>query len=101
MLSNVMHIVVLAMCYAISFFVSDDVRGRYHSGHFPELGLDGQSIAPSFNGTLLLPQLLSNNGYATAGIGKLAPLTDPTSSGFDFFIGQVDQGLCHNMYAFC
>eukprot|EP00750_Incisomonas_marina_P006185 INCI14358.1.p1 GENE.INCI14358.1~~INCI14358.1.p1 ORF type:complete len:547 (+),score=70.63 INCI14358.1:71-1711(+) len=70
----------------------------YHSGHFPALGLDGQNIAPSFNGTLLLPQLLSNNGYATAGIGKLAPLTNPARSGFDFFIGQVDQGLCHNMY---
>ena len=28
----------------------------------------------------------------------MAPLNDPTSQGFDFFIGQVDQGLCHNMY---
>lgn len=28
----------------------------------------------------------------------MAPLADPTESGFDYFIGQVDQGLCHNMY---
>jgi len=69
----------------------------YHSGHFPALGLDGENLHPDFPKTIL-PQMLKEAGYATAGVGKLAPLTNPTSSGFDFFIGQVDQGLCHNMY---
>jgi hypothetical protein len=34
----------------------------------------------------------------TAAVGKVAPLDNPTEQGFDFFIGQVDQGFCHNMY---
>ena len=28
----------------------------------------------------------------------MAPLTAPAKQGFDYFIGQVDQNLCHNMY---
>ena len=71
----------------------------YHSGHFPSKGLDGENIAPTWTDNhLILPQLLKNANYTTAGIGKLAPLTEPTKSGFDYFIGQIDQGLCHNMY---
>ena len=40
----------------------------------------------------------SQAGYATAGIGKMAPLNAPVLQGFDYFIGQINQGLCHNMY---
>ena len=43
-------------------------------------------------------EMLQKAGYTTAGIGKVAPLTAPTEQGFDYFIGQVDQALCHNMY---
>ena len=69
----------------------------YLSGHFPAKQLSGTALDPSWHGTVL-PQMLKSAGYATAGIGKMAPLTNPVASGFDFFIGQVDQSLCHNMY---
>ena len=28
----------------------------------------------------------------------MAPLNAPVLQGFDYFIGQINQGLCHNMY---
>jgi arylsulfatase A len=57
-----------------------------------------------------LPQLLRSGGYDTAIFGKSAPMDGPTASpqvlvwglpeawGFDTFVGQPNQGLCHNMY---
>ena len=44
---------------------------------------------------LNVAQMLQQSGYATAGVGKLAPLAAPMAQGFDYFIGQVDQALCH------
>jgi arylsulfatase A-like enzyme len=70
----------------------------YHSGHFEAAGLNPGGLTPSWDKGILLPQLLKNAGYATAAIGKIAPLTEPVKSGFDYFFGQIDQGLCHNMY---
>jgi arylsulfatase A-like enzyme len=32
--------------------------------------------------------LLQKAGYATAGVGKMAPLHDPVPQGFEYFIGQ-------------
>lgn len=69
----------------------------FHSGHFTQQGLSGTAISPDSK-LQLLPELLKSAGYATAAIGKIAPLTNPTQQGFDYFIGQVDQGYCHNMY---
>ena len=46
----------------------------------------------NFEGTVL-----KNAGYHTAAIGKAAPLLSPLDQGFDYFVGQIDQGLCHNM----
>ena len=69
----------------------------FHSGHFTQQGLSGTDIPPTSK-LQLLPALLKSAGYVTAAIGKVAPLTNPTEQGFDYFIGQVDQGYCHNMY---
>ena len=71
----------------------------FHSGHFPREGLNGEELAPAQSASLLtLPAMLQKAGYMTAAAGKVAPLTAPVEQGFDSFIGQVDQGLCHNMY---
>ena len=70
----------------------------FHSGHFPREGLNGEALAPAQSASLLtLPAMLQRAGYITAAAGKVAPLTAPVEQGFDSFIGQVDQGLCHNM----
>merc|ERR1719201_1521835 len=69
----------------------------YHSGHFVREGLSGTNI-PVKQKILTTQEMLQKAGYATAGVGKMAPLSSPTQQGFDYFIGQVDQGLCHNMY---
>ena len=69
----------------------------FHSGHFTREGLKGTTI-PAAQKILTTGEMLQKAGYKTAGIGKLAPLAAPTEQGFDYFIGQVDQGACHNMY---
>jgi arylsulfatase A-like enzyme len=71
------------------------MTGR-HSGQFVKYGYPGTTLA---SGAAVTTQmLLQKAGYATAGVGKMAPLHDPVPQGFEYFIGQVDQGLCHNMY---
>ena len=47
-----------------------------------------------------LPYYLKSVGYNTALVSKAAPLTSPLESGFDYFIGQIDQSACHNMYPY-
>jgi arylsulfatase A-like enzyme len=69
----------------------------FHSGHFPREKLAG-TVIPRTQNILTTQEMLQKAGYVTAGIGKMAPLASPTEQGFDHFIGQVDQGLCHNMY---
>jgi arylsulfatase A-like enzyme len=69
----------------------------YHSGHFQQNNLPGTSL-PADTRALTTPRMLQKAGYVTAGVGKMAPLDQPTAQGFDYFIGQVDQALCHNMY---
>lgn len=69
----------------------------FHSGHFGAKKLPGTSLPTSVN-VLTTPEMLQKAGYATAGIGKMAPLNAPVLQGFDYFIGQINQGLCHNMY---
>jgi len=71
------------------------MTGR-HSGQFVKYGFPGTTLASGAAETTQM--LLQKAGYATAGVGKMAPLHDPVPQGFEFFIGQVDQGLCHNMY---
>ena len=71
------------------------MTGR-HSGKFERHGLDGVSLAPGQQVTLA--EVLQESGYNTALFGKSAPLTNPVLSGFDYFLGQVDQAFCHAMY---
>ena len=68
----------------------------FHSGSFLKKGFPGTTLAA--NATRTTWQMLQQAGYRTAGVGKMAPLHDPVPQGFDYFIGQVDQALCHNMY---
>ncbi|CAJ1417705.1 unnamed protein product [Effrenium voratum] len=68
-----------------------------HSGNFKAAGLNGEGIDPEKN-VSLLPRVLKQAGYRTGLFGKSAPLTSPLQQGFDAFLGQVDQALCHNMY---
>lgn len=67
-----------------------------HSGRFKSLKVDGMSLRPGQ--MITFTQLLQSAGYATAAFGKISPLTSPLEQGFDMFLGQVSQGLCHNMY---
>ena len=67
------------------------------SGHFGAKKLPGTSLPTSVD-ILTTPEMLQKAGYATAGVGKMAPLNAPVLQGFDYFIGQINQGLCHNMY---
>jgi len=69
----------------------------FHSGHFGAKKLPGTSLPTSVD-ILTTPEMLQKAGYATAGVGKMAPLNAPVMQGFDYFIGQINQGLCHNMY---
>ena len=68
----------------------------FHSGNFIKHNLPGTTLATG--AALTTWQMLQRVGYKTGGVGKMAPLHDPVPQGFDYFIGQVDQGLCHNMY---
>ena len=72
----------------------------YHSGSFPKhrLCVSQQCEIGVGEEILLLPQMLKRGGYATAAFGKMAPLTAPGRQGFDYFVGQIDQAACHNMY---
>ena len=63
-----------------------------HSGMFPKYGLSGTSLHPG--DAITITELLKDAGYQTALFGKSAPLSDPLQSGFDTFIGQVDQAKC-------
>jgi len=67
-----------------------------HSGNFLKHGYDGNHLGPGQANTTA--QMLQDAGYTTALVGKSAPLMNPDGLGFDMFIGQVDQGACHNMY---
>lgn len=69
-----------------------------HSGRFRDLGLDGQVLHPSAANLTLVPELFRQAGYRTGAFGKVAPLASPLEQGFEVFVGQVDQALCHNMY---
>eukprot|EP00943_MAST-04B_sp_MAST-4B-sp1_P009507 g9507.t1 len=69
-----------------------------HSGNFLKHNLSGTAISPTEIKTL--PHYLKSVGYNTALVGKSAPLTSPIESGFDYFIGQIDQSACHNMYPY-
>lgn len=68
-----------------------------HSGQFVKHGLSGTDIHVKENVTTIA-HVLQRAGYVTGAFGKVAPLTSPLQQGFDAFIGQVDQALCHNMY---
>jgi len=63
--------------------------------------LEGQR--PILNSTITLGEVLQNEGYKTAIVGKWglgAPLTDgiPTKNGFDFFYGYNCQRQAHQLY---
>ena len=70
----------------------------YHSGSFIRKGINGMRLSSQSDDLGLLPQMLQKAGYQTCLVGKSAPLIDPIRAGFDYFIGQVDQAVCHNMY---
>lgn len=66
----------------------------FHSGHFHREKLAGTTI-PADQKILTTAEMLQKAGYATASIGKVAPLASPLMQGFDTFIGQISQGYCH------
>ena len=68
-----------------------------HSGQFLKHRLSGTVIDAKQN-VSLVSSLLRDAGYATAAVGKIAPLSQPLQQGFDAFFGQVSQTACHNMY---
>ena len=68
-----------------------------HSGMFPKNKLSGVDLKPGKVKTVA--EILKHSGYETALFGKSSPLSHPTRSGFDTFIGQVDAHMCHDMYA--
>lgn len=69
----------------------------YHSGNFVGRGLSGMAFGADKD-VPTLPRLLKGAGYTTAVFGKSDPLLAPLNQGFDYFIGQVDQVQCHDMY---
>ena len=69
----------------------------YHSGNFIKKGLSGMAFGAERN-VSILPRLLKAAGYTSAIFGKSDPLLSPVNQGFDYFIGQVDQVQCHDMY---
>lgn len=75
----------------MSFFT-----GR-HVGSFAKNGLDGLQLS-IHQSEGALARLLKEAGYRTGVFGKASPFMHPLWSGFDEFLGQVDQNLCHNMY---
>ena len=68
-----------------------------HSGQYVKHGYPGTNLTKSMNVTTTA-DILRDAGYATALIGKAAPLNSPLDLGFDHFVGQINQGYCHNMY---
>eukprot|EP01083_Nonionella_stella_P129626 393323_1 len=73
----------------------------YHSGHC-DVRANGQLLQAN---TTTVADVLSKNGYDTALFGKWGlgfvnntGKNDPVSKGFKTYIGQVDQGKCHNYY---
>ena len=68
-----------------------------HSGQFQKYGLPGTTLPPTLNVTTTA-DILKKAGYVTGASGKIAPLTSPTTQGFDHFFGQISQLDCHNMY---
>ncbi len=79
-----------------------------HTGHAfirdnHELGRDVEGQMPLPAGTVTLPGLLQQNGYATACVGKwgLGPAGSegaPGNHGFDLFFGYLCQKQAHNYY---
>ena len=71
----------------------------FHSGSFVKKGLNGERLMGDGRESMeLLPRVLKGAGYRTCLVGKAAPLVDPLAAGFDYFVGQVEQAVCHNMY---
>eukprot|EP00039_Didymoeca_costata_P026610 m.16238 g.16238 ORF g.16238 m.16238 type:complete len:463 (+) comp5625_c0_seq2:25-1413(+) len=68
-----------------------------HSGNFHKYGLAGTDI-PTTQNVLTTSEMLQKAGYVTGAFGKTAPLGSPIEQGFDSFLGQINQGACHNMY---
>lgn len=69
-----------------------------HSGEFLKYDLNGEWISSS-DSVKNVATVLQDAGYTTGAVGKIAPLVHPLMQGFDFFLGQIQQGVCHDMYA--
>ncbi|CAK0790405.1 unnamed protein product [Prorocentrum cordatum] len=76
----------------MSFFT-----GR-HAGTFWSAGINGMSLKAKQLVNRTLGPVLRGAGYTTGLFGKSSPLESPERQGFDKFVGQVSQELCHNMY---
>ena len=75
----------------------------YHVGSFPRVGLSEHigkkpTAWDYYPHNKMLPGMLQAAGYVTVAFGKIEPLSSPAEQGFDYFIGQISPGLCHNMY---
>ncbi|CAK9042702.1 N-acetylgalactosamine-6-sulfatase (Chondroitinsulfatase) (Chondroitinase) (Galactose-6-sulfate sulfatase) (N-acetylgalactosamine-6-sulfate sulfatase) (GalNAc6S sulfatase) [Durusdinium trenchii] len=68
-----------------------------HSGRFSSMRVEGTFLRP-FQNIRIFPQVLQSAGYVTGLFGKASPLKLPLRQGFNRFVGQLHQGLCHNMY---
>lgn len=72
-----------------------------HVGHCT-IRNNGQNLAAS---DITVAQVLKSGGYDTAqfgkwGIGETKNVNDPISKGFDYYLGQIDTGYCHNYYPY-
>ena len=100
-----LHIYLLTLCsrsaadagYTVCGPSRTSLLTGYHSGNFYAKGLTGTAFGPE-KFVLTLPSMLKQAGYATAAFGKSDPLLAPLQQGFEYFIGQVDQVECHDMY---
>lgn len=67
-----------------------------HSGRFLSMGVAKMNLRPKQ--ITIFPEVLQSAGYVTGAFGKTSPLAEPLRQGFDVFLGQISQGLCHQMY---
>lgn len=77
------------------------IRGNYELGGYADSTEGGQM--PLHEGTVTIPFLLKQNGYATAMIGKWGlgmqnTTGNPLKQGFDYYYGYLDQKQAHNYY---
>jgi arylsulfatase A len=77
------------------------IRGNHELGGFPDSSERGQM--PLSNASFTIAELVKQQGYATAMIGKWGMGMNgtegsPNRQGFDYYYGYLDQKQAHNFY---